>query len=339
MTPRSRSGLLGAFAVVLALATTIGVAGAQDPPSWSFEPTNPQSGPGRNWFVLELQPGQVLSDSVTLTNPLDRPLSFQIYAADAFNTPSGGAFAIQEPEAPRKDIASWITLSTDAYTVQPKQQVVIPFEIRVPANAEAGDHIGGIAAKNVNPESVTTSGGVEVDIKRIVGARVYARVAGPLIPSLRVEDVRVTTDAPIIPFIGDERGTVTYTVRNTGNVRISPTAEVEVTGPFGQQLLGPLTTELQELLPGSSQVVTETFEQLPVLGPLTARVTATGPDAAASGEATRWVVPWLLIAILIAVIVLVIWRRRRRRRRRATAAHLGTADRASGNELVSPGSP
>jgi hypothetical protein len=335
MPTQSRRGLLAAFLLCLTLLTT-GTAGAQDPPSWSLEPTNPGAGPGRNWFVLDVQPGQILRDSVTLRNPLERPLSFQLYAADAYNTPEGGAFTIREPEDPGEDITSWITLATDAYTVQPGEQITIPFEIRVPENAEPGDHVGGVAAKNVNPESTATSGGVTVDIKRVVGARVYARVAGPLVPSLRVEAVRVSADAPLLPT-GGGRGDVTYTVTNTGNVRLSPTAAVKVTGGFGQELFASAGTQLQELLPGSSQTVTEPFDELPIVGPVYAEVEVEAPDVKASAQATMWVIPWMLIAVIVIVIIAAWWWLHRRHGARARSRSAPERDQA--DELVPQSTP
>jgi hypothetical protein len=333
MSSRIGRGLLAAALLCLTFVPAW-TANAQDPPSWTFEPTNPQSGPGRNWFVLEVQPGQVLRDSVTLANPLDEPLSFQLYPADAYNTAAGGAFTIRDPEEPREDLATWITLGTDAYTVPPGQEVVIPFELRVPENAEAGDHVGGIAAKNVNPESTIDQGGVQVDIKRVVGTRVYARVAGPLVPSLKLEDVTVDADAPLLPTGGGD-GQVTYTVTNTGNVRLTPTAKVTVTGLFSQDLYQSDGTELQELLPGSSQTVTEPFDDISIAGPMYAKVEVEAPDTVASAEATTWVIPWLAVLAVMAVLALLaVWRRRRRRQRRAERpAHIRR------DELVSTGAP
>lgn len=317
MSSHRRRGALAAVLVGLVFAPAW-TASAQDPPSWSFEPTNPQSGPGRNWFVLDVQPGQVLRDSVTLSNPLDQPLSFQIYAADAYNTAKGGAFTIRDPEEPKEDLANWVTLGTDAYTVPPRQEVVIPFEIRVPENAEPGDHVGGIAAKNVNPESTVNQGGVQVDIKRVVGTRVYARVAGPLVPALRVDDVNVDANASFLPTGGGD-GEVTYTVTNAGNVRLSPTATVKIKGPFGQDLYESTGTELQELLPGSSQTVTEPFDEVPLAGPVYADVRAEAPDVVASAKATTWIIPWFALAVVaVLMLLLILWRRRRRRQRQPT---------------------
>lgn len=285
---------------------------------WNLAPTTPQDGPGRNWFILDMQPGQVLRDSVALSNTSDEAISFAVYPADAYNTANSGQFAIRAASDPQEDVATWVTLGTDAYTVQPGRRVVIPFEVAVPEDAAPGDHVGAIAAMNVNPEGTTESGGVQIDIMRIIGVRLYVNVAGPTDPKLSIDDVSVATDAPAFGFGGSQSGTVTYTVTNDGNVRLTPTAEASVSGGLG----GPDETlrsgELAELLPGNSLTVTDEWEGLPVIGPLTVKVTATGGDeVTASSESVTWIVPWallvLLALLLAAVVVVATWRRRRAR--------------------------
>src|SRR5829696_3896478 len=44
----------------------------------------------RPFFQPALTPGVTVADSITITNSTDRELSFSLYPADAFNTPTGG---------------------------------------------------------------------------------------------------------------------------------------------------------------------------------------------------------------------------------------------------------
>jgi hypothetical protein len=318
------------WAAVLALAVLAGVmvppvALAQAPApvegpgqTWSFAPTRGGAGPGRTWFILELQPGQVLRDSVTLSNYTDRPISFSLYPADAFNSANAGDFTIRAPEEPREGVARWVSLAVEAYTAQPGERVTIPFEVRVPTNASPGDHIGAIAAKTVNPETTSRSAGVAVEIMRAIGARLYLRVAGALQPGLRVDDVVVDVDAPLWPPLGDRRATVRYQVSNPGNIRVSARASVRVTGPFGRTLFERRDIDIAELLPGNSVTLTEEIDDLPFLGPIEVDIGVEGPDAGADESATAWIIPWLLVALVLVVLVglLAWWLRRRRRRRR-----------------------
>jgi hypothetical protein len=325
------------WTAVLALAVFAGVmvptaAPAQTPApadgpgqTWSFAPTRGGTGPGRNWFILELQPGQVLRDSVTLSNYTDRPISFSLYPADAFNSANAGDFTIRAPEEPRTGVARWVTLAVEAYTAQPGEQVTIPFEVRVPTDASPGDHIGAVAATTVNPETTSRSAGVAIDVMRTIGARLYLRVAGALQPGLRVDDVTVDVDAPLLPPFGDRQATVRYRVSNPGNIRVSARASIRVTGPFGQTLFERRQIEITELLPGNSLTLTEEIDGLPFMGPIEVEVEVEGPDAEARESTTTWLIPWLLVAVAFTVLVgLLAWWRQRRRRRQPPVAADGT---------------
>lgn len=299
---------------------------APAPGPWSFTPTSPQSGPGRNWFILDMQPGQVLRDSVAIANTTEEPISFAIYTADAYNAANGGTFAIKTATDPKKGAASWMTLATDAYTVQPGRKVVVPFEIAVPEGAESGDHVAAIAAMNINPEGTTQSGGVSLDIKRVVGIRVYIRVAGPVSPELEVDRLKVTTDAPPLGIGGDPSGTLSYRLTNTGNTTLSPTAVAKISGGLGGPDVTRKAPKVRQLLPGNSIVVRDTWKGLPVMGPVTVKVTAASPadDVRATASTTTWIVPWpllvLLAVVLITAVALLARRRKRRKQARRAAA-------------------
>jgi peptidoglycan hydrolase-like protein with peptidoglycan-binding domain len=306
-------------ALVLLVALAGSPAGAQEPDaggSWSFAPTTAQGGPGRNWFVLDVQPGQVLRESVTLTNPTANPISFRFFATDAINTPNTGDFALKSADEPPTDVGSWVTLAIDAYTTKPGEAVTIPFEIRVPADAAPGDHIGAVAAENVNPESTTASGGINLDIKRVVGSRLYVRVAGPLNPSLRVDEVDVALSQPLLPTGGGRGGTVSYTVANNGNVRLGGTVTVRVTDLFGTTLLERTGLTLPELLPGAAVTFIEAFDGLPPVGPVDAQVVVEAPDGVrATQDGRAWVVPWWALVLMGLVLAgVVVWRHLRKRR-------------------------
>jgi len=330
-----RTGALLALLLVLAAALAPTTSAAQEggesdttstttpaPGPWSFSPTSPQSGPGRNWFILDMQPGQVLRDSVAVSNTTTEPLSFAIYTANAFNTENGGTFSIKPATEPKEDSAKWVSLATDAYTVQPGRKVVIPFEIAVPEDAESGDHVAAIAAMNINPEGTTQSGGVSLDIKRIVGIRLYIRVAGPVSPELEVDRLEVSTDAPRFGIGGDPAGTLSYRVTNTGNTTLSPTSVAKISGGLGGPDLTLKAKKVRELLPGNSVVVKQSWKGLPIIGPVTVKVTAASKadDVSASAESTSWIVPWPLLIFLSIVLTVVVALLVRRRKRRKAAA-------------------
>lgn len=190
----------------------------------------------RGYFFHQGAAGTTVSDSATILNSSDKELTFQVFATDAVNTPSGGAFALLPVETKPRDVGTWIALAPQAattVTVPPKGRTDVPFTVKVPQDATPGDHVGGIVALNTAVEGVQKDGKVQVGVKRSVGARLYFRVPGPLTPGLSVEDVRVDRGAPLLPWVKDARATVSYALVNRGNVVVEPKVSLSARGCSG----------------------------------------------------------------------------------------------------------
>lgn len=306
---------------------------------WAVQPAGPD-GPGlRAAFTYNVQPGQTLRDSVSISNLSEEEITFAIGAKDAFNTAVDGAFALQDDADEPVDVGSWVTIEVDEYTVPAGRRVDIPFELAVPDDAEPGDHAGGILAADVDVVDEVERDGVTLAVRQRVAARIYVRVAGPLEPALRITDLEVDASTPVIPF-AQGRGTVTYTVENVGNVRIESATESEVTGLFGRTVAGLDSQDLPELLPGGSVQVTETWEGVPALERLTAEVTVKSLDGGLteSAAASTFVWSWLVVALLVLIALLLLVRivRRRRAGRVAPPADPPGADGATGAAAEEP---
>lgn len=331
-----------AAAVALALVTAVlpvlgdAPASAQDTPprvgpdrshgvpdgldgSWAVYPKTDDPTPTRRThFTLDVEPGELVREVVSIANLTDEPLRLRIYPADAYNTPRDGAFALRRHDEPRRDVGAWVRLPARTHQVPIGMRVDIPFVLRVPHNAEPGDHVGGIVALNTRVESSSSSGSVDVDILRAVGVRIYARVQGRALPKLSVERIRLHTDAPwSTPLGGTGDAAITYEVHNRGNTRVRPTAVLEIDDVFGRRVKTFEPRAVPELLPGGYVRITEPWRSLPALGfAYTAEVTVTDGALHAKGERTAWVIPWVLLVVVVAVNVAA-WRRSARRRRTA----------------------
>lgn len=289
---------------------------------WTVQPAGPEGPDGRDWFEYDVAPGDDLVDYVSITNLGTTTVDFSVYATDAYTTADGG-FALLPREQPATDAGSWISLEAGDYRVPAGHRIDIPFRLTVPANATPGDHAGGIVAAVTSRQS--RADGQQLDLEQRVGARIYLRVAGPVAPAVAVESMTVTRTNPFLPW-QPSRTTVTYVLRNTGNLRVSGQAGVTVDGPFGWRLADSGSAELPELLPGSTLTVTEQiYGVLPAVWLRgTVRVQpATGeqPLPAVVRERTFWAVPWFLLTVLaLAGALLVASRIRRRSRRPPTEA-------------------
>ncbi|WP_424213715.1 WxL protein peptidoglycan domain-containing protein [Streptomyces sp. BI20] len=324
-------------------------ARAADNGTWGVFPT-PRSGassPDRAYYFHQGAAGASVSDSVTIVNSSNAPLTFTVFATDAVNTPAGGAFALLPVENRPTGVGSWVSLPAEAkspITVPPKGRKDLPFTVRVPADALPGDHIGGIVALNTAVEGVRQGAGLSVGVRRSVGARLYFRVPGPLTPGVSVEDVTVRRSAPTVPWSSGARAVVTYTLVNRGNVVVNPNVAFRAEGLFGRTVWERPAARLKDLslLPGQRVTRTEVWADAPQADRAELTVTATGgaehPDLSSDGKVSFFAVPWLLVSVL-AVLAgggLTWWALRRRRARRAQGPTAGpdggggapTADRS-----------
>jgi hypothetical protein len=296
--------------------SSAGPEGSQDGEAgWAVQPAGPD-GPGlRSAFTYNVQPGQTLRDSVSISNLSDEEITFAISSKDAFNTAADGAFALQDDDEEAVDVGSWVTIEVDEYTVPSGRRVDIPFELAVPDDAAPGDHAGGILAANVDVVDEVERDGVTLAVRQRVAARIYVRVAGPLEPALRIRNLQVSTSRPLIPW-AQGRGTVTYTVENVGNTRIESATESQITGLFGRTVATPDSQDLPELLPGGSVEITEHWKGIPPVERLNADVEVVSLDGELSETASSSVFVWSWMALLVLFFVLatlLAWRIRKRR--------------------------
>lgn len=330
-----------------------GAAEEQDLISFGIAPADADGADNRSFIELTAPAGSIIYDHVALLNQDDAPIDLNVYGADIVPGASGGA-EVRARAEDDVDAGSWITIEGPE-TVSVAEQTaehgygytVVPIAIAIPANAQPGDHIGAVVA-SVNARGQGGDGSPGIDLEQRVAMRVNVRVAGELEPGLTVTDVTATFAAGSLVAAGSAE--VTYTVTNTGNVRMAVEPSVEVAGPLGLLARTAAGERVDELLPGGTATLTTTVPDVWPLIREDVTVAATGvapPGGADPGVGTVtattqiWAIPWALIAVLVlltTVAVLYIrWRRRRARRssgRRVAPRGGRRAARAQGRSPV-----
>jgi hypothetical protein len=344
ITSRFRGALAASLVAAVAaavfaaapLAATPALAADGDV-SWGVRTGSNDNGTDRQNYLYAVDPGGQIHDTLIVSNHDDVPLDLDVYAADGFTTESGQLDVLAHDET-SVSLGTWIDVDTDHVQVPAGGELELPFTLSVPVDATPGDYAGGILTSLTQ---ATQEQGISVD--RRLGIRVHLRVAGALAPALAIEDLRVDYAGTINPFgVGD--ASVSYTVHNTGNVRLSAAQAVKVAGPFG---LLPMTasavSDAPELLPGESWKMT-----VPVAGVFPAFLlngtVAIDPALAAEladqpgsdsglgvveANADGWAVPWALLGLVLlvaAVVVGGILYPRRRRRVRASSEEARVQD-------------
>ncbi|MFI2210802.1 WxL protein peptidoglycan domain-containing protein [Streptomyces sp. NPDC020141] len=304
-----------ALALVLALAPAAVLlaapsARAADNGQWSVFPA--AAGPGgRPYFYLSADPGQSVTDKVTVTNRTAAPLTFRLYAADAYNTPRDGGFAVRSPDERQRGVGAWASPARERITVPARGSVTVPYTLTVPESAEPGDHPGALVA--LDERVAPPKGPVAVGVRQAVGARVHLRVNGPAVPALSVEDVRIDQDRPPAPGLGESSALISYTLHNRGNVTLDPTVTLKAEGLFGRDLLSRRLTKVPaELLPRQRIRLTERWSGSPQLEWGEIRLTATAREVRESAGASFLAVPWGAAAVLAAAAAGLAFRFRER---------------------------
>ncbi|NGN65986.1 DUF916 domain-containing protein [Streptomyces sp. A7024] len=318
--------LLGAFAAF----PTPG-AHAADNGQWSVFPakSKAKNSANRTDFRLKADPGATLRNKVTIKNLAQEPMTYQLYAADAYNTPRDGGFAVRTRAEKQRTVGVWARLAREEVTVKGGGKVTVPFTLRVPKDAEPGDHPGAILAVD---KRIARAKGTGVGVQQAVGARVYLQVSGERKPALSVEGVSFDYDIPFLPGLGDD-ATITYTLANRGNVMLKPRLDLKAKGLFGRTSFDAIGKKLPaELLPGQEVKVTEKWSGPPPVdwGKIELTASDRGGELVESGSADFRTVNWLgLTGIGVLLLVLVglglLVRRQARRRGRVAAAGGATA--------------
>ncbi|MCW2540158.1 MAG: hypothetical protein JWN95_1883 [Frankiales bacterium] len=291
--------------------------------TFGVQPANAKKPDARPFFSYAATPGASVIDHVAVRNPGAVPITVALYASDASTAPDG-SYNLSLAGGRNSGVGSWVRLANGAksVTVAPRTNVIVALRLTVPANAEPGDHAGGIVA-SLGSEAQTSQGD-KVNLDQRVASRIYLRVSGPLHPKLQLDDFRVSYH-PTGSIGNPARSglvTMTYLVRNTGNVRLSADQRATVKGLIGGTRRADLLARLPEVLPGSSvQVTAEVRGVLPAVRiTATATVTPRSENNASDPSLSRvaqsaslWVLPWLAIGLFVLVVLigLLRWLRRR----------------------------
>lgn len=330
--PRANRTRITGWGIVVSLLTVLFIviapripANADDETSrWGVTPATADGPDGRVSIMHELDSGNELTDYVAIRNLGTTSQTFQLRAGDGFFT-ENGRFDMLPSTQESTDSGMWITIAPTV-TVPAGQTVTVPFELKVPANAEPGDHAAGITASIVQPDARESQVGVESR----VGVRVTTRVTGDLSPQL---DVTVTAHYehnwnPFAP------GTLTIatTTTNSGNVRLFVAGQASTSGLVDSAALAltPDPNKPQELLPGDNQTLTvvdsAAWPLFVTSGSVTLApqmLTSSGDLTALDGQTIKFTataIPWpqlVLLGVLVGCLAVVVALRKRATQRTA----------------------
>jgi hypothetical protein len=218
---------LAAVATVLATATPADAAG----PTFALKPVSEAK---LGYFVLTGEPGTTLHGKFEVINVGTTAGRTSLYAVDATTGQTSGAVYLSKQE-PHRDVGGWVRLGKRNLELGPGESREVGFSVRVPSEATAGQHLGGIVAQRstqvVKGKAAAkggNKGGFKVNIQSLSVLAVQVDVPGPERPRMAISGIKP----------GDQPGhqSLLLGIGNTGNVLVKGTGSLKVVDHAGRQV-------------------------------------------------------------------------------------------------------
>jgi hypothetical protein len=217
-------------------------------------------------YESSVDPADVVSNKVTISNNTERPLSLSASIENIRRTNNEGEVELTQQETPY-ELADWISIEPKEFTLAARGSQDVSYSIRVPADASPGGHYGAILV-GTPPTQVKDSGAAVV---QRLGSLLLIRVSGTAkedatVSSFRAKtysgtweevvsaDGKTKTLAPQEEDFNKERfqrffskGPVAFdaTIKNDGNVHVKPVGYVTVYNIFHKKIAElPLTHKI-----------------------------------------------------------------------------------------------
>jgi hypothetical protein len=231
--------------------------------------------------------------------------AFAVQLQDAVQLPEGG-YAYTRPSRSRYSASTWLAVTPRTFNGAPDRMQPIDFRVRVPRDAEPGDHVASITVTQLprRREHGTTA-------LRAIAFRINVRVPGALREQVEIPSLATPAVAGRGPI--EARAVV----RNTGNVRLDfdrgNAGVLEIVGGGEATARLPFAGQLH---PGRSRAFTLRWEDPPLVGRFTARAGVRTHNGRDTRSKPIWVIPWrqggALLLVALASGLVYLGRRRRR---------------------------
>jgi hypothetical protein len=223
------------LAVLVTVAALAGFVGPAAPasaagPTFALKPATQAK---LGYFVLAGKAGATLRGKVEVINVGSKAGKTSLYAVDATTGQTSGAVYRSKGE-PRPGVGGWIKLGKSSLELNPGQSQLVPFTVRVPSEASAGQHLGGIVAQrstqvaNQTPSGGKKTSGFKVKIQALSVLAVQVNVPGPERPRMTLTGIKP----------GNQPGhqSLLLGIGNTGNVLVKGTGSLKVVNHSGHRV-------------------------------------------------------------------------------------------------------
>lgn len=200
------------------------------------------------------------------------------------------------------ELSSWISLPSDAITLQAGETKTITFGVRVPQKAAPGDHFGAIFITNKPDELETSGSGIGISVASIVSLTINGDVR---------EDAHLREFSTERMVYSSANVGLISKIENLGNALLRPQGLIQVTDMFGKDV-GSVTVNESgaPVFPGSSRKYAATWANDGLaFGRYQAVVSFSYGEVnkqSISGTTSFWILPLKPIAIVLGVLLAII---------------------------------
>ena len=246
-------------------------------------------------FDITVDPGQVITNFLTVYNNTQSAGSFTIEAEDFSPIGETGGVAITSNVPEELSAKGWLSFEPASFSLEPGGSKDVQFTLKVPLDANPGGKYTSILVSSAGG----STGGPSVTQK--VANLLLIKVTGPVEENLRVQSF----EAP--NFL--ENGPVPFSLRiqNGGTVHLRPAGFIFVTSWWGGEQ-AKIPVPQARVIPKTVRALDLSWDQKWLFGKYTASFAgiygSTNEPLAATK--TFWVVPWKPLSIALAVLVVLL---------------------------------
>ncbi len=174
-----------------------------------------------------VEPGQVLHETVHVSNQDAQAKTFYFFAKDISNIEEAGQPVFVEGTDSVYGVSAWIKFDQVSLAVKGGGTKDFSFSVAVPKDASPCDHFGGVFLSLEAKRPTTTGTGIGLQI----GTLVRLHVGGECVEDARIREFSTDKNIYSNPPVN-----FTTRVENLGNVLIKPHGPIEITNMFGKKV-------------------------------------------------------------------------------------------------------
>jgi len=267
-------------------------------------------------FHINLDPGQVYSDTLRFTNESDREIVYTVSALPYNLTENGDSSGYEvsyTAESSYNIIKDWISFNVTEGKLAPDESVAVNFTINVPNDAPGGGQYA-IIALSTSVRDGDSSKPVSVGENVIFGPVIYATMSGDTQRTAEILSNDVSGFYLNPPIVAKSR------VKNTGNVHAEAAYIMRVFPFFGGESIynNEEKPAVEIVYPDTSRYFSLAWNEAPAIGIFKVESEVHIFDEVSKIEKTIIICPvWVLILIAIFIIAIIFWIVSRVRARKA----------------------